>query len=214
MLGADQMKVIAMSKWREPRSGWISRAMRGYRLDRNPLRRRSDRTETAILAGALVAFLAGGPFAALGGGGVSHALAMDAQRGQLATELRVTAVTTQSAPAPAATGTVGLSSYPVTARWTAPDAPGTSGKVFVALGTPAGTHIPVWSTRDGQLAAQPLTSSQVASLTSLGQVMGVGALALALGTATGLARHELDRRRLAAWDADWAAVDAHGTRRQ
>jgi hypothetical protein len=25
--------------------------------------------------------------------------------------------------------------------------------------------------------------------------------------ATGLARHELDRRRLAAWEADWRAID-------
>jgi hypothetical protein len=205
------MKVTTMGTRREPRSGWLWRVARGRRLDRNPLRRRSDRAETAILAGALVAFLAGGPAAALAGGDLAHGLARDTQRAQLATELQVTAVTRQAAPAPGTGKAIGLLLYQVPASWTAPRAVAAAGQVPVPLGTPAGTRVQVWSTLDGKIAARPLTGPQVASLTSLGRMVGVIALALVLAGASGLARHELDRRRFAAWDADWLATDSPGT---
>ena len=46
---------------KRPRMHWLARLMRGWRLDRNPLRRRSDRAETAVLGVLLAAFLAGRP---------------------------------------------------------------------------------------------------------------------------------------------------------
>jgi hypothetical protein len=205
------MKVSAMGNRREPRSGRLWRAARGRRLDRNPLRRRSDRAETAILAGALVAALAGGPFAALAGGGLAHGLARDAQRTQRATERLVTAVTTQAAPPADTVKPLGLTTYAVAARWTVPGGTAGSGQVPVLMGAPAGTRVRVWSTLDGQIALPPLTDSQVASLTTSGRAAAVLALLLVLAGASGLARHELDRRRFAAWEADWLATDSPGT---
>jgi hypothetical protein len=195
---------------RAPHAGRMARFIRGRRFDGNPLRRRSDRAETVILAGMLVALLTGGPFAVQAGGGFAHALALHEQRSQLAAERQVTAVTTQAAPAPGTDRGIGLTSYPVPARWTAPDGKAATGEVPVLLATPAGTREQVWVTLDGKLAAAPLRDSQIAGLTMLGDAASLVAVVLALSMAGGLARHELDRRRFAAWEADWRAIDPRG----
>ena len=39
-----------MRNRRDPHAGWMGRFIRGHRFDGNPLRRRSDRAETVILA--------------------------------------------------------------------------------------------------------------------------------------------------------------------
>jgi hypothetical protein len=44
-----------------PGSTWPGRLLRGLRPDRNPVRRRSDRAETALLGVLLSTFLAGAP---------------------------------------------------------------------------------------------------------------------------------------------------------
>jgi hypothetical protein len=194
-----------------PHAGWIGRFIRGRRFDDNPLRRRSDRAETVILGGILVALLAGGPFAVPAGGDFAHALALHEQQSQMAVERQVTAVTTQAAPGPGTDRGIGLTSYPVAARWTAPDGKAATGEVSVFLGTPAGIHKQVWVTLDGKLVAAPLDDSQVVSLTMLGGMASFVALVLVLAMAGGLARHELDRRRFAAWEADWRAIDPRGT---
>jgi hypothetical protein len=49
-------------------TSWLARLLRGRRLDRNPLRRGSDRAETVVLAALLAAFLAAAPFAAQAAG--------------------------------------------------------------------------------------------------------------------------------------------------
>jgi len=46
------------------RTTWLGRMARGRRPDRNPLRRASDRIETAVLGLLAAAFLAAAPFAA------------------------------------------------------------------------------------------------------------------------------------------------------
>ncbi len=194
-----------MRKKRAPGNGWLARFMRG--------RRRSDRAETVILAGMLVALVAGGPVAMLAGGGFAHDVAWHTQQSQLASERSVTAVTTQTAPAPGVNRDLGMIVYLVPARWTAPDGKVTTGEIPVPLRSPAGTHEQVWVRLNGQLGVQPLQDSQVASLTTLGEVASLVALVAVLTIATGLARHELDRRRYAAWEADWRAIDPRTQRK-
>ncbi len=195
----------------QPRSGRVSRLVRGRRLDHNPLRRPSDRAETVIMAGLLAAFLTGAPFAAMVGGAVTNGSARQAQQSQLSAERKVTATTTQGAQAPT---TYGQAYVSVRARWTAPDGKSTTGQIPVVLGTPAGTQEQLWTTFSGQIASPPLLGSQIADLTMLGRGASVVALLLVLAAARALARHELDRRRLAAWGADWQAVDSYGSKRR
>jgi hypothetical protein len=196
-----------MRKRHAPDNGRLARFVRGRRLDDNPLRRRCDRAETVILAGLFAALLVGGPFAVLAGGGFAHGLAWHEQQSQLAAERSVMAVTLQSAPAPGVSRELGMITYPVLARWTAPDGGVTTGLVPVPVPTPAGTREQVWVSPSGQLGVRPLRDSQVASLTTLGEVTSLVALVVVLVTARGLAKHELNRRRSAAWEADWRAID-------
>src|SRR5258708_908882 len=81
----------------DPQTRWL-RFIRGRRLDRNPLRRTSDRAETVILAGLMTAFLAGAPFAVLAGGSLTHDGARHLQQTQLATESYVAATTLEAMP--------------------------------------------------------------------------------------------------------------------
>jgi len=85
--------------------------------------------------------------------------------------------------------------------------------VPVPAGTGVGARLRIWTTRDGRPAAQPLSNSQVASLTLFGQVTGAAALAAALILAGLLARWSLNQRRLAGWDADWQATEPRWTTR-
>jgi len=200
-----------MRKKHEPACSWLSRLLRGRRFDRNPLRRTSDRAETAILAGALIALLAGGPFAAVAGGDFAHNLALATQQRQQATERQVTVVTIESAPRPQQLARQAYAG--VLAHWTAPNGKQVADVIPVPAGTPIGTRELAWTTVNGQIAAPPLVNSQVDDLTTLGQVTSVVALVVALTLGWAAVRRGLDRRRFAAWDADWQAIDHRGTRR-
>ena len=57
-----------------PRSTRLGRWWRGWRPDRNPLRRRSDRAETLILGVLVAAGLAGAPLAAHAAASWTHAM--------------------------------------------------------------------------------------------------------------------------------------------
>ena len=199
-----------MRKKHEPAGGWLGRLLRGRRFDRNPLRRASDRAETAFLAGALIALLAGAPFAAFAGGDFAHHLALANQQREQATERQVTAVTLEAAPQPQQSR-VAYASVP--ARWTAPDGRQVADALPVPAGTPAGTRELAWTTLNGQIAAPPLLDSQVDDLTTLGQATSVVAVVVTLTLGWAGVGRGLDRRRFAAWDADWQAIDHRGTRR-
>jgi hypothetical protein len=72
--------VIAMSARKlKPRVTRLGRFVRRWRFDRNPLRRATDRAETAVLAVLMAAFLIGAPAAALATGARVHGMAHRAQ---------------------------------------------------------------------------------------------------------------------------------------
>ena len=63
----------------------------------------------------------------------------------------------------------------------------------------------VWVNRAGQLTGPPLGPVQLASRAQMAAAAAAASLAVTLIVAAWLARRSLDRRRLAAWDADWLA---------
>jgi hypothetical protein len=197
---------------RRPRSTPAGRFVRGRWLDHNPLRRASDRAETLVLIVFAVVFLVCAPLAAPACGAWAHAIAQRTELVQASSRGQVTAVVV-SAPTPRVV--VGYGDFVATAkaRWTAPDGAVVTGQVPVPVGTVAGARVTVWTTRDGQPTSPPLDGSQVASLTMLGEVTGVAALAALLALAGVLARWSLNRRRLAGWDADWQATEPRWTTR-
>ena len=192
---------------KRPSSHWLSRLLRGRRFDRNPLRRKSDRAETAVLALLLAAFLVAAPFAGHAAGSRAYAIAARNAQAEQASAHRVPATLLQAVPswsdysqAPAAG---------VAARWRAPDGQVRTGQVFPPSGAPAGSTVMVWTNRAGQLTDPPLRHTQVVNQADLAAGGAIGFLAITLTVVSWLARRSLDRRRLAAWDADWLA---HGPR--
>ena len=77
----------------------------------------------------------------------------------------------------------------------------------------AGAKVRVWTTQHGQLTSPPMSESQVASMTQLGDIAGAAAVAVLLAVVGVLARLSLDKRRLAAWDADWQSTGPRWTAR-
>jgi hypothetical protein len=199
-----------MGTRRRPRSTWPGRVFRLHRLDWNPLRRWSDRAETAVLGVLIAAFAVGVPFAVYAAGSLAHAMAAREQQAQDATVHRVTATLLQPAPVwNAETGALATD-----ARWRAPDGQVRTGLVDAPSGAKEGSAVPVWVNQAGQIADPPLTASEVAAQADLAETLTVGGLALLLITAGWLARRALDRRRMAAWDADWFANGPRWTSRR
>ncbi len=183
----------------------LLRLVRGWRLDRNPLRRRSDRVETVVLGGLLAVFLAGAPFAAGAAGSWTHASGVREARAQRAVSYPVQATLLQAASGWDAY--LGGASVPeATARWRAPDGELRTGLVYVPGGAAGGSTMLIWVTHSGQQAEPPLQPGQIAGRVELAETIAVVALAVVLAVPGGLAWRTLNARRLAGWDADWLAT--------
>lgn len=182
---------------------WLVRGVRGARPDRNPLRRRTDRLETYLLAGLFVAAAAGAPFAAQAAGRAWHADATQTRQAQLAARHEVKAVLAQSA---GVLGEYTLSSQvPTLASWKSTAGTLRAGDVPALPGSPSGTLVNVWTDADGYLVSPPLTVTEVADQTDAARVTAVGGVILGYMASTLAIRQLLNRRRMAAWEADWVA---------
>ena len=185
------------------------RFVRGRRPDRNPLRRGSDRMETAVLAVLVIVFLVAAPFTALASGSWTLARAHQAQLAERASSYEVPALVLKlEAPSGGAYGDPSAH-----ARWTAHDGKVVTGDIAVPLGAAVGSTQWLWTTADGRLTDPPLEDSQVTGQAYFAEGFSVFTLAV-LVTITGLlARRTLDKRRMAAWDTEWRATGPRWTTR-
>src|SRR5579864_1180494 len=151
---------------RSPRSTWLVRLMRGRWLDRNPLRRGSDRAETAILGVLLTGFLVGAPFAAHAAGNWAYTGSAHEAQAQQAARHQVPATLLQTTVAMAAGGY----GFDANARWNAPDGHVCTGQVFVLGVAAPGSTVMVWTNQAGQLTDPPLQHGQVAGRIVMAQV--------------------------------------------
>jgi len=190
---------------------WYCRLVRGFLPDRNPLRRACDRVETFLLAGLFVAAVAAAPFAAQAASHAAYSGALRAQQAQVAARHQVPAVLTQAAGS-TVSGYLGAL-IPARATWTSVTGVKRTGQVMATAGSAKGSTVIVWTDAAGNLTNPPLQPSQVTGqgyMAALGAIVGVGAVYLC---ATVGMRRVLNRRRLAAWAADWA-VTARAWNRQ
>ncbi|MCW2875294.1 hypothetical protein [Actinacidiphila oryziradicis] len=121
----------------------------------------------------------------------------------------VQAVLLQDAPAapPAADSTPGQVRYDVKVRWTAPDGSQHTGVAGATAGQKKGSRTTAWLDSAGRPTGPPVSGARVLSDSlALGFIAGSGAALALLGTRWAV-RHTLDRRRLDAWDRDWAEVE-------
>lgn len=187
---------------RSPRSTGLGRLLRGRRFDRNALRRGSDRAETAVLGVLLAAFLAGAPFAAHTAGSWTYAAATREAQVQQASLHQVPATLLQAGQP---WTIIGYGSE-AQARWRAPDGQERTGQVMVPGIAAAGSTVTIWTDQTGRLTGPPMLHGQVTGRMYLSEALAVAALAAVLITVGAAARWALDRRRLAAWDAEWLSA--------
>jgi hypothetical protein len=183
-------------------------------VDGNPLRRRTDRIESAIRIALVLAFLVGGPLLAVSVGRVTHASGLREVRSERAWQ-QVDAVVTKPAPPRSASPYGAMATTWVPGRWTVPSGQVRTGLVPATAGTPAGAVIAVWLDRAGRVTGQqPLTSGLVVLRVVIAEIFtligaGFAAFLLAAGV-----RWLLNRRRLACWAIEWSLVGPRWTMRR
>lgn len=179
---------------------------------RNPLQRTADRAEAVIMAALLVAFLAGAPLAALAAAGWAAAGSVRAERAQ-ARWHRVPAVLLQDAPKPTYALFQASLDPLVPARWTAPGGAPRVGQVYAPGGARTAAIVMVWTDNSGRLEGLPLQRDDVAARGALAALLAAVLAATVLAVTGIVVRRAVDKRRLAAWDADWSQVGPQWTGR-
>jgi hypothetical protein len=194
--------------------GRVTRFARALGLDRNPLRPSTDRALTWIRLGLIVAFLAGGPLAAIGAGRAMYLAGVAEARAQAVHSHSAQAVLLAPTPAPPPVTMAMARGEEVLAqaRWQGTGAAPHTGEVLAAWGSPAGTVVTVWVNASGKLTPPPLQPAQISDRTWAVGALASGAVGLCLLAALWIAHRLAVRRRLAAWDAAWSAVGPQWTR--
>ncbi len=183
------------------------------RPDRNPLRRRVDRIEAVLLALIIAAFAAGAPLAALAGGGWAAAVTGSVQRAEAGWQPVSARVLQTAAAAPR--GLYQAAPDRLTeATWLAPDGRRQVGRIGVPGGVRSGQSVTIWVNRAGRVVGYPVQHADVVIRSLLAGAAAVLLLAAALGIIALLVRRLLDRRRLAAWDMSWAVTGPQWTGRR
>ncbi len=188
--------------------------LRRVGLDRNPLRRTVDRVEWWLTFTLVLAFAAVAPATTWRVGRAAYAGGVHTEQVQRGQRVLVAAVLLVDADEYGADDTTPreymLGKVPAAttrirapASWTTPDGRVRSGLVPVPAHSPAGATVPVWIRRDGSATGPPQMRGQtVSNAVGAGILVALGSLWLAV-SARLLLRYMANRRRLAAWQADW-----------
>jgi len=188
-----------------------ARLARAIGLDRNPLRRASDRAEAWIRAGLLALFLVAAPVAAVAAGHwASHAW-VQADSAQLHSVRAVLLRSADGLAGPAAAA--GADPVWVRARWESDDGSVRTGEVLAPVGARPGTVVTVWLDAADQVTSPP-GPSMFAGAVMPTMVLVVVIVAVTLKAALRLIQWFLNWRRLAAWEAAWATTGPRWTGRK
>jgi len=181
-----------------------TRLARRLGLDGNPLRRRIDNIAVGLTALLIAVFLIGAPVLSMAAARwAGHAAATEQRAAR--SRRQVTAILLQPASPPAvANGVFGSSLVP--ARWTAPDGQERAGRIPVSTALAAGHTVRLWVDAAGSLAGPPPSYDAPVAGEALAAAAATVALGMVLWWLGRAGRWGLDRRRLAAWEAAWAAV--------
>jgi len=183
-------------------AAWAARVIRRLQADRNPLRRPMDRTESLVMAGLAIAFLAAAPLAAAVGAQVTYDTGARTAQTEQAHWHQVPAVLLSSTVVP------GDGYQPsVVAMWTAPNGTMRTGMVPAPPVARAGARVKVWVDAAGWQTGQPLQLSQVRGQMVLAAIFAPLILGLVLLCAAQLAHYLVQRQRLASWDVEWQSVE-------
>ena len=187
----------------------VSQLARRLGLNGSPLRRRTDKIAVCLAALLVVVFLLGAPVVSMVAIGAAGRMAA----GQQVTRSwrQVSAVVQKAAPAPPAWE---LSGYTwVRARWTAPDGRARAGQIPVSTAVAVGQTVRVWVDAAGTPTGPPPNPGAVIADQAAAALAAVVTLGVTLVCLMCALRWALNRRRLANWETEWAAVGPQWTRR-
>ncbi|MER7055144.1 MULTISPECIES: hypothetical protein [unclassified Streptomyces] len=189
--------------------------VRGWRLRRNPLRRRSDVVEAWAVLAVVVLLSAGAPLlgavAARWGHGEARAVAAQQRAERHRVSAAVTGETPHTLPSVEAGG---RHSYRTTVRWSTPGGTERSTSARVPAGTRHGDTVDVWLDSRGRSVPPPADGAAVRQHSvAVGACTTIGA-ALTVLLAHRAVRTVLLRRRMAGWDRDWALTEPQWTHRR
>ena len=186
--------------------GCLARMARWFGLDRNPLRRGTDRIEAALRLVLVIVLVTAVPAAAVLAGQRADHLALNRAHAQRVADHLVTAVLLQQAPA---TGSpdpyTSVQTAWVPARWQPPGLPSRTGEVLATAGARQGSTVRIWIDPSGAITDPPLGHRDIAGAVCIAVVATCLVSWLVLLASSTLVRRALDRRRLSAWDAEWRA---------
>lgn len=188
----------------------LARVIRGLWPSRNPLRRATDKAETAIVAGLIAAFLLGAPAASMA---ASHWAAATGQGAEHVTRYKVDAVLLQDTPGPYYT-MYGPVVMPALGTWTAPDGSVRTGLIKAGFGRHAGAKVAIWTNQSGKVIGPPPGRGQTSTQQALATVSAFVLTGLATLVAGMIALGALNRRRLAAWETEWRVTGPKWTSRR
>ncbi|HXA61616.1 MAG TPA: hypothetical protein VNW94_20910 [Streptosporangiaceae bacterium] len=190
----------------------IRRFARRLGLDRNPMRRRIDRAQTAIGAGLLLLYLVLAPLLAVPLISLTYQNGLHAEQRQSADRHLVTA--TVLGDGELASGAAArIVHQTVWLRWQpASGPPRVEIDAREAHDVP-GAHRRVWIDAAGNLTHRPRSHAQTIADASMAGVVTVSCATLPSLGLYALTRRRLDRRRYAQWDADWIHTAPLWTRR-
>jgi hypothetical protein len=188
------------------------RLTRKLGLEANPLRRRTDKIATWLMAQFLVVVLIGAPLFAIAAFTWAARAGAAEQRAERSWR-EVPAVLLRSVPVPDsfAGGVFGYSWVP--ARWTAPSGKVRVGDIPVEVGLTAGRKVRLWVDAAGTPTDLPLTHRAIVARAATAAAVATAALLIALSSLALIVRWLLDRRRLADWELAWAIVGPQWTKR-
>ncbi len=198
-------KTTAPRGIRVPRVRWWARTVNTLRPDRNPLRRPVDRIEAMAVLALVAVSLIVTPLIAFGVGRWSWDNGVAIAHAEQTSWHKVSATVLQGVPRPQDDpyGAIYLTRIPV--RWIAAGAPHT-GTITTAAGVRTGATLTVWTGPDGQLTDAPLARAQIVHQAFFAGLLAVLGFSLSLGVTAFVIRRILQRRRMAAWDAEWRAT--------
>jgi hypothetical protein len=193
---------------RTPTDTALSRSLRWFTLGSGPLKRGSDRLQVAGRLVVVLALLAA-PSLAVAATTVTTAQLEARAEAEAAERSRVDAVLLEDAPEAADSGYGDREPVKVPARavWPVPGGAERQGVVLVRPHTAAGTAVPVWVNRAGNVTSAPLDRSRTdRSAMTVGAVVLLG-VPLATWTLYAFLRAALDAHRGRRWAQGWAAVE-------
>jgi len=194
-----------------------SRLARMLGMDRNPLRRGTDRVESWLTLVVTLALLVGGPLVVWQAGAAAYrgAAAAAARDQQSQHRYQITAVLRDDASKYVITnGDQSTQQGPVPARWTAPDGTTHDGAVVPpSAGDRSGDPVTISTDRQGNLTQPPPPADPMSAALGTGVTVGVGFLVGAVAVLI-VTRWLLNRRRMAKWQLEWLLVERRWTGRR